>query len=428
MAGEKTSQVILIFFQDCCAEFVAVSTAIESPGQDDFAERAFAASFVAILVERLQLRHHVPAHPRLPQQFRQRRRGGRIPELFQSQCDAAVVRERGFAIEEFELAEDRRQCPRIARAAEGKHQRIDRRRQVRVFGHGTLQDAVVPGADQAQPLEEVLDFFCECGLQAVEIGAGNFPGNAHCDPFKLNSDDAACEKFVKAIESRGMVLSALSVHGNPLHPDAAIARESHSNYRAAVELAGGVAALERERLASRLLDSAPVQRALPYLVPSPGHHPLHGSRRDCFENAMGRLILLGCRAGMPPLDEGTRRYRDWLADQIAHPTGEPFSGWYTAMVAAFLVMAGYRDAAARSVLLDRLAETAAFCAMAQDYVDLVHVSVGTYRNPILSGEFSSLFQAHGLNADAAETIKRAVKIPVVVVGGINSPALAEELI
>ncbi len=73
-------------------------------------------------------------------------------------------------------------------------------------------------------------------------------------------------------------------------------------------------------------------------------------------------------------------------------------------------------------------ETAAFCAMAQAYVDLIHVSVGTYRNPILSGEFSSLFQPHGLNAGAAAVIKQAVRIPVVVVGGINAPELAESLI
>ncbi len=96
----------------------------------------------------------------------------------------------------------------------------------------------------AQPLEEVLDFFCECGLQAVEIGAGNYPGNAHCDPFKLNACDESCEKFVNAIESRGMVLSALSVHGNPLHPDAAVAKESHDNYRAAVELAAKIGVTE----------------------------------------------------------------------------------------------------------------------------------------------------------------------------------------
>lgn len=74
------------------------------------------------------------------------------------------------------------------------------------------------------------------------------------------------------------------------------------------------------------------------------------------------------------------------------------------------------------------ADTAAFCHLAQEYVDLIHVSVGTYRNPILSGEFSSMFQPHGLNAEAAATIKAAVDIPVVLVGGINDPAFADELI
>lgn len=73
-------------------------------------------------------------------------------------------------------------------------------------------------------------------------------------------------------------------------------------------------------------------------------------------------------------------------------------------------------------------ETAAFCKMAQQYVDLIHVSVGTYRNPILSGEFSSLFQPHGLNMDASQAIRAAVDVPVVVVGGINDPAQAEEMI
>ena len=73
-------------------------------------------------------------------------------------------------------------------------------------------------------------------------------------------------------------------------------------------------------------------------------------------------------------------------------------------------------------------ETAQFCKMAEPYVDLIHVSVGVYRNPILSGEFSSMYQPHGLNADAAEAIKKVVSVPVVLVGGINDPAFAEELI
>ena len=73
-------------------------------------------------------------------------------------------------------------------------------------------------------------------------------------------------------------------------------------------------------------------------------------------------------------------------------------------------------------------ETAVFCKMAQQYVDLIHVSVGTHRNPILSGEFSSLFQPHGLNMDASQAIRAAVDVPVVVVGGINDPVQAEEMI
>lgn len=73
-------------------------------------------------------------------------------------------------------------------------------------------------------------------------------------------------------------------------------------------------------------------------------------------------------------------------------------------------------------------ETAEFCKMIEPYVDIIHVSVGLYRDPILSGQFSSMYHPHGLNADMAEVIKKAVKIPVAVVGAITSPELAEELL
>jgi len=92
----------------------------------------------------------------------------------------------------------------------------------------------------ADPLEEVLDFFAASGLQAVEIGAGAYPGNAHCDPVKLNADPKALKAFVKAIESRGLVLSALSVHGNPLHPNTRTAGAHRKAFREAVALAGSI--------------------------------------------------------------------------------------------------------------------------------------------------------------------------------------------
>lgn len=75
-----------------------------------------------------------------------------------------------------------------------------------------------------------------------------------------------------------------------------------------------------------------------------------------------------------------------------------------------------------------IAETTEFCKMMEGLADIIHVSIGVYRNPILSGEFSSLFQPHGLNAGMSEIIKKAVSIPVTVVGGINTPELAEQLI
>lgn len=73
-------------------------------------------------------------------------------------------------------------------------------------------------------------------------------------------------------------------------------------------------------------------------------------------------------------------------------------------------------------------EVAAFCRMIEGLVDSVHVSVGIYRDPILSGQFSSIFDPHGLNAELSAVIKKSVSIPVTVVGGINSPEHAEQMI
>ncbi|MBP2656500.1 MAG: hypothetical protein H6Q73_4069 [Firmicutes bacterium] len=73
-------------------------------------------------------------------------------------------------------------------------------------------------------------------------------------------------------------------------------------------------------------------------------------------------------------------------------------------------------------------EVTEFCKMIEGFVDIIHVSVGLYRNPVLSGLFSSMFEPHGLNVKMAAAIKQAVSIPVAVVGGINSPKFAEQLV
>ncbi|CAM4270779.1 sugar phosphate isomerase/epimerase [Paenibacillus macerans] len=87
------------------------------------------------------------------------------------------------------------------------------------------------------PLEQALDKAAAQGLKAVEIGTGGHPGNAHCNPDVLLENKAAREEFKKAVESRGLIISALSCHGNPLHPQKAIAKEFHDVFVKTVQLA-----------------------------------------------------------------------------------------------------------------------------------------------------------------------------------------------
>lgn len=79
---------------------------------------------------------------------------------------------------------------------------------------------------QDRPLSAALDSLQKLGVQAVELGAGGYPGSAHCDPAKLLHNPEAIKAYKKNIEDRSMIISALSCHGNPLHPN----KETAANY------------------------------------------------------------------------------------------------------------------------------------------------------------------------------------------------------
>lgn len=85
--------------------------------------------------------------------------------------------------------------------------------------------------------EEMLDKICEMGIEAIELGTGNYPGNSHCNPDELLENPEKIKEFQRAIESRGLTISALSCHGNPLHPNKKFATESHEVWRKTVLLA-----------------------------------------------------------------------------------------------------------------------------------------------------------------------------------------------
>ena len=88
-----------------------------------------------------------------------------------------------------------------------------------------------------KPFEETLDYLVELGVEAVEIGTGAYPGNAHANPAALLRSERRLTEFREAIRRRGLIISALSCHGNPLHPQARIARAHHEVFLQTLELA-----------------------------------------------------------------------------------------------------------------------------------------------------------------------------------------------
>ncbi|MEK8129198.1 sugar phosphate isomerase/epimerase [Paenibacillus filicis] len=87
------------------------------------------------------------------------------------------------------------------------------------------------------PLEQALDKVQEAGLQAVELGTGGYPGNTHCNPRVLLDNPQELTRLKEAVAARGLAISALSCHGNPLHPNADIAGQHHDDFVHTVRLA-----------------------------------------------------------------------------------------------------------------------------------------------------------------------------------------------
>src|SRR6202030_4071013 len=70
------------------------------------------------------------------------------------------------------------------------------------------------------PLTAVLKKLAALQITTVELATGNYPGDAHCKLSMLD-DASALAEFKKVLADHGVTISALSCHGNPLHPDKA---------------------------------------------------------------------------------------------------------------------------------------------------------------------------------------------------------------
>lgn len=86
-------------------------------------------------------------------------------------------------------------------------------------------------------VKDAMAFLAKEGVQAVEIGCGGFPGDAHCKPEVLLNDEKALEEFKEAVYGNGLEISALACHGNPVHPNKEIAKKFHDEFINAILLA-----------------------------------------------------------------------------------------------------------------------------------------------------------------------------------------------
>lgn len=74
-------------------------------------------------------------------------------------------------------------------------------------------------------------------VSAVELGTGGWPGRSHIDPERLLACPNDARSYRRQLADAGLTISALSCHGNPLHPDAARAAADDATFRTTVRLA-----------------------------------------------------------------------------------------------------------------------------------------------------------------------------------------------
>lgn len=86
-------------------------------------------------------------------------------------------------------------------------------------------------------LDKALEYFSSLGIEMIELGCGGFPGNAHCKPEELLADSGKLDAFKATIAKHSLQISALSCHGNPVHPNKEIAAAFDKDIRNTILLA-----------------------------------------------------------------------------------------------------------------------------------------------------------------------------------------------
>lgn len=75
------------------------------------------------------------------------------------------------------------------------------------------------------------------GLSSIEVNAGGFLASPHLPVAALLATEKARREYLAVIDDAGLVLTALNVNGNPLHPDVEVSSRHAEDLRTAIHLA-----------------------------------------------------------------------------------------------------------------------------------------------------------------------------------------------
>jgi sugar phosphate isomerase/epimerase len=85
-------------------------------------------------------------------------------------------------------------------------------------------------------IDDVMKKLKGLGVTTFELGTGNYPGDPHCK-LSLLENKTALKEYKQKLADNGFTISALSSHGNPLHPNPAVAKKYQEISRKTVILA-----------------------------------------------------------------------------------------------------------------------------------------------------------------------------------------------
>src|ERR1043165_4070366 len=86
-------------------------------------------------------------------------------------------------------------------------------------------------------LEQLVEKYASLGAEAAEIGTGGYPNNKHCPMPELLADPAKLKAWRKKFDDHNILIATLSCHGNPVHPDKAVAARDAELFKQTVLLA-----------------------------------------------------------------------------------------------------------------------------------------------------------------------------------------------